>query len=186
MTVYLLGVSHDFQQHASSEFVDYILHLHKRYRFRSIGEEMNQDSLSDARTKHSVPKTIADSLGLLHSYCDPDRQERAVRGICGDQDIELSQWYAGFSNKHKAKLIAANHKLRELMWLERITQLLLSPTLFICGTDHLISFQAILKEHGHDCYILEKTFSSCCNNHLKSKTKTNKALHHYAPKVARG
>ena len=173
MTIYLLGVSHDYQSKSFSDFVAFITAACKEYGIRSIGEEMNDDALTDVGVSISVPKSVANDLGLHHAYCDPGNKERTILEILGDQEIEIMQWRSGFSAEHMAKLKDDNHRKRELIWLERIKQHLIGPVLYICGVDHLDSFRAILQTDGYDCHMLEKTFSSCRDKNIKYHKQPN-------------
>ena len=89
-----------------------------------IAEENSQYLVDQIEGGFSVAKKVAEELGLLHAYCDPDAEERRSLGIRLED--------------------------REPIWMDRIKHFSPNETsiIFVSGADHSITFQAVLERGG--------------------------------------
>jgi hypothetical protein len=72
----------------------------------------------------SVAANVAEELGLRHIYCDPDPNERSALNI--------------------------QPECREAIWMHRLQPFSPNATsiIFVCGADHSLTFQSLLKRNG--------------------------------------
>ncbi len=92
---------------------------------KAIAEENSKHRVDQMEGGSSVAKKVADELGLLHAYCDPDPEERRSLGIQRPED-------------------------REPIWMDRIQPFSPNETsiIFVCGGDHSITFRSLIERGG--------------------------------------
>lgn len=143
--VYLLGVDHQVQhnglamtperENATRDFCMFLELKIKNLNISMFAEEFNEDALRISRASVAIVRDVAARLGLKHLYCDPTRQERKELGSSNDLDR------------------------REQFWLSRLEPHLNGETiLFVCGADHLESFQKKLLDNGVKAEILPEQY----------------------------
>lgn len=139
--VYLLGTCHEYQLgsrplsgSSDEDFAEFRKLLHgyiESHAIRSVAEEMSLEALKKhLATGDSLPCLLAEELGLIHRYCDPDQATRKVRSIVTPQQ-------------------------REAYWIEQLRLIPIFPVLFIVGADHIESFARLLSESGFQPVKLE-------------------------------
>ena len=127
--VFLIGSAHKFQTKACcysweiADFCELIRRSVAAHGIRLIAEEMSIEGLQIDGARESTCKEVADSCGVKHVYCDPDRKERELLGILNDED-------------------------REREWLTRLRKRNIRPALLICGAQHVDSFAKLMRQHG--------------------------------------
>ncbi len=132
--VFLVGVNHTVQhRHAMtpqkeeyvSEFQDYLRSQIATEGIEILAEEFSEEALVGST---SPTREVAEQTEITHAYCDPSTQERASHNIAGDDE-------------------------RERFWLKRLDDLMEpgsdSAALFLCGSDHLASFEEQLRHAGY-------------------------------------
>lgn len=138
-SIFILGTSHllqrglaDAPEGTYGEFQRMIRHAAQHHSVRTIGEEMSVMALDETV---SLAKNVAAELDVSHKFCDPDKTERLSLGLPVVDDP--STW-AG----------------REAEWLNRL-QFVEFPVLFICGAEHVHSFEKKCTAHGIVATVLE-------------------------------
>jgi hypothetical protein len=144
-TVYIVGTAHIYQgpapkfQHPPKtqlhEFRDFLSQTVQQNKIRSVGEEMNLETLRkypkhDAlAADESVPFLVAKDLHICFRFCDPETPARDALGI----------------SKYQTP---ADLQKKEQYWLQNLKSFTLFPCLFVCGAKHVKSFQSLLEESG--------------------------------------
>lgn len=163
----LIGTKHTYQYGAGNAwhskapctpedeqaFREMLTDIAVKHRVRCIAEEMNEDGLADAKKSASVPQSIADTKGLPHIFCEPNRQERAILGIEQENDIRSSAFLSGKTEEEVETALKTQFHRRESIWLDRVEARGRWPVLFICGANHVQSFAKLLQENGVECEI---------------------------------
>ncbi len=139
MDVYLVGVDHRVQwipASSSSEwevvilgFIKFVYEKSELLGIDLIAEEFSEYLIEHNHAEDSTARRAAREIGIPHLFCDPDPHERKDLGIQNDDD-------------------------REKEWLRRIINSGSSRILFICGDNHIASFQALLTDTGHKAEIV--------------------------------
>ncbi len=143
--VYLVGVDHQVQhngqpmtpkrEEATRAFYTFLELKAKDLNISMFAEEFNDDALRNSCASAATVRDLAHRLGLKHRFCEPTRQERKELGISKDRDR------------------------REQFWLSCLEPHLNSETiLFVCGADHLESFQNKLLGKGVKAKILPEQY----------------------------
>jgi hypothetical protein len=93
---------------------------------------------------------------MQHLYCDPTSEERAHLGIPTQMEL-VNQVKAelgvsiimGAENEaHYNRAAAQYSPVREQFWLGRLAEHRNKRILFICGSDHVETFNALLHKNG--------------------------------------
>lgn len=159
MTIYLLGLYHDFQTEPCAEFENYVRNVCVQTRIQSVAEEMNSDALREANADQSTVAKVANTLGLPHAYCDPNEQQRKGHDILGERELKHLKWWDDLSDDEASALKAIHTKKREEYWIEKLNPIFSDPMLFVCGVDHLSSFSGILRGDGFNVVVLDKQWT---------------------------
>ena len=104
---------------------------------------MNLEALSNHGRQESTCKEVADNLGIIHRYCDPDSSVRRELGVKDESEIGIFLSY-----EEERKRIRAEYEKRERWSLHELKNLGVFPALFICGADHAIPFAEVLSRNG--------------------------------------
>jgi hypothetical protein len=149
--IYLLGIDHQVQHQKNTQismaFAFYLSKKVKELDIKFIGEEWFMDLLKENSVTTTVPQGIANKYNIEHRFCDPDRMERQRIGWLSKEDDHL----------------------REKFWLNKISDKIYTNIIFICGTDHLKSFNKLLIDSGYESEILPKRFDII--SYLQSQNK---------------
>jgi len=137
--VYLVGVDHRLQWIPDSEgfewekvisgFTTFVYEKCDLLEIDLIAEEFSEYLVELNHAQDATARRAAREMGIPHLFCDPDPRERQEFGVENDDD-------------------------REREWLRRIIDSGKSRILFVCGDDHLKSFQALLIGAGHNGVIV--------------------------------
>ena len=158
--VILLGTEHSIQlgKKYLEDFRVILTEECKKYAIKAISEEINQKSIaSDLAIEHKLEYLIA----------DPDKNERIRRNIPVDIELNLILEYknqypniAIWPNQPSQDNLPSEvweeymrrnfneNRLREKVWIEKISTMKHGPILFICGTHHFNEFSRLLKASG--------------------------------------
>jgi hypothetical protein len=150
-SVVLIGTSHKYQVPscaAASKFQAFVEKVGARFHVRAIAEEMSLEALAQKSAARTVCNEVADAQNLGHRYCDPNNAQRAALGVRDELDIRAQGFLANWSQEAIEIEIRESHIIRESYWLEQLLELDHWPALFVCGADHVTSFQALLKING--------------------------------------
>ena len=138
--IYLLGIDHQVQHQKNTQismvFAFYLSKKVKELDIKFIAEEWFVDLLKENGVIATVPQGIANKYNIEHRFCDPDRMERQGIGWLSKKDDHL----------------------REKFWLNKIRDKIYVNTIFVCGADHLKSFNKLLIDSGYESEILPKRF----------------------------
>lgn len=164
--VVLIGTSHQFQrghpscsQEEEQQFVDFIQAVCLKYRVAAVGEEMSAQLMIKEPRSETTCATVASRLGLQHTYCEPLPQERAALGIQDKQSLQAEALRQQWPDAKLNAEIRHSFELRESYWLRKLEEMDLWPVVFVCGADHVDSFQAKLNEAGHSIFVAYKDWS---------------------------
>jgi hypothetical protein len=141
MHVYLVGVDHGLQYsnakygperlESVKKFSDYLKDQAGEMAVDTLAEEFSEEALSANGAAASVAKKVASGLGIRHLFCDPDREERTSLGV-------------------------SDPNQREEIWLGRLLAAGAERVLFVCGNDHVESFQGLLVSRGDQAEVLSR------------------------------
>lgn len=132
----------------------------RRYGIRTVAEEMNAEALAEVKRNESIPQRVASELSLTHLFCDPDRKQRRELGLLQENDIRIQQFSdPNISDDEIERQICSALTRREHYWLERLQTVIQWPVLFICGADHVKSFEGILKDKGFSVECIAEDWS---------------------------
>jgi len=151
--IFIVGVNNHYIQYVkrekmySAEFENCLVDKINKHSISLVAEELSKEAIDNR--KHaidSVARVTALSTSRKHLYADPDSKERELLRIpkdtltCSDED--------------KAKY---NH-IREKEWLSRIKNQSCPNVLFICGCNHVDSFDSLLRNEGHQVKVLSTNY----------------------------
>lgn len=153
--VIVVGTSHSIQMatdegnaETREEFMAFLESLCRTHEVRAVAEEMNAEALAERGCSTSIPMRLAQSLGVNHRFCDPDRSERARLGMFQENDVRAQGFLSTWSEAEISSRILAEHIKRERYWLDQIRGLNQWPLLFVCGANHVASFCDLLAREG--------------------------------------
>ena len=158
--VFILGTLHSIQCGKNQDsaivgkFKHRVLEVCQTRNVRQIAEEMSLDALSKQGLNRSIPAEIATELRIPHCYCDPGVDERKDLGIIEDNCVELNGWLKDWSEQKIQEMKLLEWEKRENIWLTRLEELNIWPTLFICGSDHACRFHALLQKTGRESEVV--------------------------------
>lgn len=165
--VYLIGIRHEFQHngHGSvdgisrGKFTSYLENMIKEYGVSLVAEEFNEEALQKSNATSSTAKCVADKLSIKHLFCDPNTKERKVIGIPSCDEIKKGLGFTKPCLSHdEVKILDAEKKKyfpqRESFWFEKIKKHLNEVIIFLCGSDHINSFESLLINQGYTPDIL--------------------------------
>lgn len=165
--VFLIGTHHTYQYGVGSSYDGGCTHEEesafrhmvegaaRRFAFRGLAEELNEDGLSEHKVTRSVLQQQAAALGLPHCFCEPGRDERSALGIQQGSDVEITGWIRGWSKDELKQHLLAEFNKRETVWFDRLLGFDKWPILFVCGANHVPSFSSLLQERGVEVEVLE-------------------------------
>ena len=121
-----------------------------------VAEEFSEEACQFNKVEASVCHHVVNRLGspLLHIYCDPNSSERECLGIPSQAEIdERVKEKLGVKYIRKEdidccnRLAAKYHPIREEFWLTKLKPHKGTNVAFICGSDHIDSFAAMLTKN---------------------------------------
>lgn len=159
MKISLVGVGHDIQcgiyaNEKVEQYRDLVKRICKEQQIRNIVEEMNQFGLEKRGVSQTVAKEIASNLELVsHSYIEVPEEIQTSIGINQGNIAQLSMDYdeTAFNCGPIRDLLTRIlvDPIRERYWLIEVLKQNISPTLMICGADHLANLQDLINLCGY-------------------------------------
>ena len=164
--IIVVGTSHTIQI-ADPALKPFLESLCRDFNIRAVGEEMNEEALTEKNCTFSIPMQIASALKIPHRFCDPNRTERAKLGIRQENEIRIQAWLSSstLSDSELAARVTESYAMRERYWLAQLCELNVWPVLFICGADHVSSFCELLKQQSIAAHVAAEDWAS--NNTVK-------------------
>jgi len=108
-----------------------------RKRIRLLAEELSQEILTSLRAE-SILRRISEKIDIEHRFCDPGVAERRELGLPSPYE----------QSDEDDDQLKKNHTIREKYWLGEISDCLMLPIIFVCGSDHIEGFTSILNSRG--------------------------------------
>lgn len=130
----------------------YLRELITRINPKLIAEEFSQQVLDGLKAESTV-KLVADDLGIEHRFCDPNTVERVKMGL-------PHPFLDHCDESEKPRL----DRIREIYWLETLSDMIKHDILFICGADHVSSFAQLLLQEGITAQIEDEYFGQAIYN----------------------
>ncbi len=157
--IHLVGTYHELQhtgrpgggppdkvQEGRRDLQAYLRELATRTNPKLIAEEFSQQALDGLNAKSTV-KLVADELGIEHRFCDPNTAERVKLGL-------PHPFLDHCDESEKPRL----DRIREIYWLETLSDMIDHDILFICGEKHVSSFARLLQNNGITAHIEDEYF----------------------------
>ncbi|MBI4995237.1 hypothetical protein HZC21_06425 [Candidatus Peregrinibacteria bacterium] len=162
--IYLIGTRHEFQDSSSrsadeisrEKFASYLEGAVKEYGVTLIAEEFQESRATVSTIKH-----VADKLKIRSLFCDPNTEERKNIGIPSRGEIKsalniIGAVYEGsVEDKQINEEQKKYHPIREKFWLNKIKIYTGEIIIFVCGQDHIVSFNSLLISNGFKTRVLE-------------------------------
>lgn len=173
--IYLIGTKHKYQYGARAKnkfddicteseetaFCAYVNSVVKRFDIQVIAEELNHQGLEWATVEQSVLEAVASSLNIPHRFCEPNTHERGLLDIEADESVIHDRaWREALSDSAKETLIRFWFLKREMVWLQRLIGLDQWPVLYICGCNHVQSFQKLIATQEILCEVVCEKWDS--------------------------
>jgi Asp-tRNA(Asn)/Glu-tRNA(Gln) amidotransferase A subunit family amidase len=184
--IYLIGISDHNVQHNGIGCADSVVRNNfsvflekkiRRYSINLIAEEFNEDALykvskgNIATIRNLVEKLKSEGLEIKHVFCEPSLSERKAEDILSASEIYSKKLNIHIYNGKKPNLNKEQQKIfdeemkrsflaREQIWLKKIHSYLDNNVLFICGSDHITSFESLLMSKGCKTKVLESRLGS--------------------------
>lgn len=156
--VVLLGTAHSIQRNIElTTFKNMLKEECWKYKVKAIAEELNEVD--------SVASRLAAELNIGYLNAEPNDNECVERDIQIDCRFDLIKKYGEKYRQIKIwpivptkdnlptevweeydKRTTKSYRMRELVWLEKITNFNRWPLLFICGADHFLKFSELLED----------------------------------------
>ena len=145
--IHLVGVDHMIQHNgymnnkkrvAIRAFQDYLREQIQATGAMLLAEEFSEDALRMSNASTATVKQVADEVCLPHLFCDPGPQERIQLQIVSTVE-------------------------REGYWLKRLAPFRDCEVLFVCGDDHVSTFQQTLAAEGLASCILSTGWGKSLN-----------------------
>jgi hypothetical protein len=161
VVVYVIGTNHELQHNRTPMRGDAVAVTKGREEFREflrrsivqagvslVAEEAVKEVLDMIGAK-SMVRDVAEELQIDHLYADMDAQTRVANGVPASGTENLPE-------VEKEKY----HSLRENYWLENIRTHIDKGVIFVCGAEHVLGFEALLKSQGIETMVLEEYFGA--------------------------
>lgn len=156
MRVMLVGTNHRHQVVGCSEgqseaFSHFLRKVIRKCQIQTLAEELNEEAFATWGGHGSTARSLAESLGIQHIFCDPTAQERACIGISTTAQVKADLNLGKFLKSEQVEQLDAEQRKywpqREAYWLTRLRSMGCNQCLFILGSDHVQSFMALLSAH---------------------------------------
>ena len=156
--ILIVGTTHPIQMRAwgaersiCDEFKEQLIEWCVDEDADAIAEEMSAFARKTAQEEgkaHSVktvPQEAAEALGLKHMDCDDDPSIPSIA------ETRLS---AFFRDVDPSEELEHRNAKREANWVDKLVTWKKSNILFVCGCDHVDSFQDKLRDRGFEIKVL--------------------------------
>jgi hypothetical protein len=180
--IYLIGINNHGLQHNGinceslimrNKFCKFLEDKIRKYNITLVVEEFNDDALKISRANIATIQTLADKMKVKHLFCEPSIQERQNKDIFSSGEILHNKLGIKFERtldeseqKIFDKEIKKSFNTRERIWFEKIKKHTYKTIIFICGADHIKSFESLLIDKGYKSGVIIKYWG-------KSKNRLN-------------
>ncbi len=181
--IYIIGVDHLVQYKNTivpvdtfDRFRDLLRSTVHKYGIRVLAEEFHREYLREVYfSSEAIVERVAFELGIEHRFCDPGSAERERLGIpyyseIRDRVLEsrglertdlVHDPSLGRSVEDECRAIARSYwKRREEFWMEKLSDVMGDPVLFVCGHEHVPGFEKLLEGYGIRSLVVDP-FWSC-------------------------
>jgi len=158
MTIRLIGLNHGYQLRGYdgadwSAFEQYLLSYSESEGIDLIAEELSNEAVRKWMAADSVARHVARRLGVRHLFCDPESGQRRALGIRSLDEIAAELGPLDLEAKEKEAWL-----IRERFWLERLREVPFNACVFILGSQHVESFELLLRSEGWEATVVEKNW----------------------------
>ena len=165
--LYIFGTSHEYQRPDPNlsksqvgAFEEKLRELCSELSICVLSEENNSEAQKEKELLESLPSQIAQSTGVIHLYCDPNRAQRKEAGIRQANDVRIAGFFDDLEEGEIAKQIDESYKLRERFWLTEIDKHGLWPALLVCGANHVSSLKEQADLMGFQAQVLSEDWQA--------------------------
>jgi hypothetical protein len=151
--LYIIGTSHHYQFGAGAgfgdeycsrtdenAFIEMLSNVVRKTNSNAIAEELNPQAVIDIPSSTPIIKNLTKQLGISHSYCDPDRNQRFELEIKDENEIRISLDLLSGHDTKIQELVNESYQRREDEWLKRLCKISASDIIFVCGANHINTF----------------------------------------------
>lgn len=165
--IFLIGVNHEVQYIKkgidNTKFKLFLKTKIEETKADLIAEEMSGYALKKFGMTNSVPRAVAEELGIKHLYCDPDKNQRKELGILEEKDI-IAKISGGkvLHPKDQERFIKIRNIMwnkREVFWYQKLMKFRFKKCIFVFGSDHVDNFLNLLDRHNLKPHLLIRKFS---------------------------
>ncbi len=167
--IYLFGIWHNYQCYGegNDDKADLLKGAVEKaiddYDIEVIAEEFNEDSFNNPDNSTTVLQSVEqENKNLKHIFCEMSASERSENKIPNRNQITHDL----FMNDEEATEEAIKEEerkyypQREAYWFSILSDYTDYNVLFLCGADHIPSFETLLDEESVDNEVLEVEFDS--------------------------
>ena len=166
--IYLIGVNHKIQHNRDGDtglslrnkFSAFLVSKVKEYNITLLAEEFSEQAFQESNATIDTVKDVAEKLSIKHLFCDPNKKERKGINIPCREEIKNTFNIHGpviGSSSEDSRIKEEQrkyHNVRENFWYNRIEKHISKNLIFICGADHMKSFETLLVGKGHKTIVL--------------------------------
>lgn len=124
----------------------------------AVAEELNQEILDRKNGAMSILQSVKENheartgTKIQHIFAEPDSAAKSAKGYKEPERIKaILRARIGKEptcEQVMAHVVAHQHRIREALWLESVSDYLRSEMLFVCGDIHLYTFPKLLEREG--------------------------------------
>jgi len=166
-TIYIIGTDHgyqnlnsDFTKEQHSSFAKMVSDFVNSKNIEVISEENNQEALEEKEINISSLQQIASETNKFHLFAEADRKYRNENGMKQENDIRMSGLMKGLDEEEIRQKILDSYRKREKYWLGIIEKFNVWPVLHVCGANHSIEFEKLVKGKDINATLLHKDWSN--------------------------
>ena len=175
--IYLIGLYHDVQHKGFrstdpddkrqrhdliNKFKIYLKENYEKLKFKLIAEELSKEVLLKGKTDYCTAREVAKELGIDHRFCDPESDDRKILGIPSTKEIREKlglKVKGGLNHQDIERLDKERRKyypIREQFWFDKIEGEINDSIIFICGSEHVDTFEKLLIKKSCDVKVLNE------------------------------
>lgn len=164
--IFLIGVNHKAQYIKkgidNTKFKAFLKRKIEETKADLIAEEMSEYELKVNGMTNSIPRAVAEELGIKHLYCDPDKKQRKELGILEEKDI-IAKICGGkvLRPRDQERFIKIRDTMwdkREIFWFQKLMKFNFKKCIFVLGSDHVDNFLNLLDSHNLKSRLLIRKF----------------------------
>ncbi len=149
--LYILGTNHPLQcgsiscaQLRVQAFETEVRSLCKKYKIQRVAEEMTKEGLKKHKVTATVGQRVAKDIGAEYQMVDLRQTERRNLSIDDSPVIStVMRYHIAQGGGFREAFDDLADGVRERVWIGRILSGAKWPTLFVCGSNHVISVRRL-------------------------------------------